>query len=59
VLRDAAIRAVNDEEFVEWATETGYYMDPKDPAGTWKGLDIKAKIFSDLRPLLDKAPGRN
>ena len=55
VLRAAAIRAVNDKEFVDWATETGFYMNPQDPAGTWKGLDTKANIFRELKPLVDKA----
>ncbi len=45
VLRDAAIRAVNDKEFVAWAGKTGGYMNPQDPAGTWRGLDAQAKIF--------------
>ncbi len=55
VLRAAAIRAVNDKGFVDWATETGFYMNPQGPAGTWKGLDTKAKIFRELKPLVDKA----
>ncbi len=59
VLRDAAIRAVNDKGFVDWATKTGYYMNPQGPAGTWKGLDAKAKIFQDLKPLVDKATGKS
>jgi len=55
VLRAAAIRAVNDKEFVEWATKTGFYIDPRGPKGTWKGLDTKAEIFKKLKPLVDKA----
>ena len=55
LLREAAIRAVNDKEFVAWATKTGFFMDPQGPKGTWEGLDTKAKIFTDLRPLVSKA----
>lgn len=54
-LRAAAIRAVNDKAFVEWATNTGFYIDPRGPKGTWKGLDTKAEIFRKLKPLVDKA----
>ena len=57
VLRAAAIRAVNDKDFVAWATKTGFYMDPRGPKGTWEGLDLKAKIFTDLKALVDKATG--
>ena len=55
VLRAAAIRATKDKEFVDWATKTGFYMNPQGPEGTWKGLDVKAKIFSELKPLVDQA----
>jgi tripartite-type tricarboxylate transporter receptor subunit TctC len=55
VLRAAAIRATKDKEFVDWATKTGFYINPQGPAGTWKGLDAKTKIFKELKPLLDKA----
>ena len=55
VLRAAAIRATKDKEFVDWATKTGFYINPQGPAGTWKGLDTKIKIFKELKPLLDKA----
>ena len=58
ILREAAIRAVNDKEFVDWATKFGFYMDPQDPAGTWQGLDKQAKIFRGLKPLVDKATGK-
>lgn len=58
VLRAAAIRAVKNEEFVEWATKTGFYMNPQGPEGTWKGLDIQAKVFRDLKPLIDKASSK-
>ena len=58
ILREAAIRAVNDKEFVDWATKFGFYMDPQDPAGTWRGLDKQAKIFRGLKPLVDKATGK-
>lgn len=55
VLRDATIRAVNDKEFTDWATKFGFYMNPQDPAGTWRGLDKQAEIFSELKPMVDKA----
>lgn len=55
ILRAAAIRAVNDKGFVEWATKMGYYMNPHGPKGTWKGLEVKAEIFKKLKPLVDKA----
>lgn len=58
VLRAAAIRAVKDKDFVNWATKTGFYMNPQDPAGTWKGLDAQAKTFRDLKSLVDKAAGK-
>ncbi len=57
VLRAAAIRAVKDKDFVAWATKTGFYMDPRGPEGTWKGLETKAKIFKELKALVDKATG--
>lgn len=55
LLRAAAIRAVNDKDFVAWATKTGFFMDPRGPKGTWEGLNTKAKIFTDLRSLVNKA----
>jgi tripartite-type tricarboxylate transporter receptor subunit TctC len=55
VLRAAAIRAVKDKGFVDWATKTGYYMNPQGPEGTWKGLDAQANIFRELKLLVDKA----
>jgi len=58
VLRAAAIRAVNDKAFVDWTTKTGFYMNPRGPKGTWKGLDAKAKIFQKLKPMVDKATGK-
>ena len=58
VLRDAAIRATKDPEFVSWATKFGFYMNPQDPAGTWRGLDKQAKIFTELKVLVDKATGK-
>ena len=57
VLRDAAIRATKDKDFVKWATKTGFYMDPRGPEGTWKGLETKARIFTELKALVDKATG--
>lgn len=57
-LRAAAIRAVKDKAFVDWATKTGYYMNPQGPKGTWEGLDTKADIFKKLKPLVDKATGK-
>ena len=59
VLRAAAIRAVKDKDFVDWATKTGFYMNPQGPAGTWDGIETKAKIFRELKPLVDKATGRS
>ncbi len=58
ILRAAAIRAVKDKDFVDWATKTGFYMNPQDPAGTWRGLDAQAKIFQDLRALVAKSTGK-
>ncbi len=58
VLRAAAIRAVKDKDFAAWATKTGFYLNPQGPEGTWKGLDTKAKIFQDLKPMVDKATGK-
>lgn len=58
VIRAAAIRAVNDKEFVAWATKTGFFMDPRGPKGTWEGLDAKASIFKDLRTLVEKAKSK-
>ena len=55
VLRAAAVRAVKDKDFVDWATKTGFYMNPQGPEGTWKGLDEQAKVFRNLKPLIDKA----
>ncbi len=55
VLRAAAIRATKDKGFVDWATKTGFYMNPQGPAGMWKGLDTQAQIFKELRPLVAKA----
>ena len=59
VLRAAAIRAVKDKGFVDWATKTGFYMNPQGPEGTWKGLDAQANIFRDLKSLIDKATHKN
>ena len=58
VLRAASIRAVNDKEFVAWAEKTGFFMDSRGPKGTWEGLDAKAKIFKELRSLLEKSKGK-
>jgi tripartite-type tricarboxylate transporter receptor subunit TctC len=58
VIRAAAIRAVNDKAFVDWATKTGFFMDPRDPKGTWEGLDSKAEIFKGLSHLVSKAKGK-
>ncbi len=55
ILRAAAIRAVNDKGFVDWATKAGFYMNPQDPAGTWRGLNAQAKTFTELKALVDKA----
>ncbi len=54
VIRDAAIRAVKDKGFVDWATKAGFYMNPQDPEGTWKGLDAQADAFKELAPLVAK-----
>jgi tripartite-type tricarboxylate transporter receptor subunit TctC len=59
VLRAAAIRAVKDKAFVDWATETGYYMNPQDPAGTWKGLDAQAETFRGLKSMVAKGGGKS
>ncbi len=59
MLRAAAIRAVKDKDFVDWATKTGFYMNPQGPEGTWKGLDAQAYIFRDLKSLIDKATHKN
>jgi len=58
VIRAATIRAVNDKDFVAWATKTGFFMDSRDPKGTWEGLDAKAEIFKGLRPLLAKSKAK-
>lgn len=55
VIRAAAIRAVNDKSFVDWAEKTGFFMDSRDPKGTWEGLDAKAEIFKKLKSTIDKA----
>jgi tripartite-type tricarboxylate transporter receptor subunit TctC len=58
VIRAAAVRAVNDKEFVDWATKTGFFMDSRGPKETWEGLDAKARIFEKLRPLVGKSKGK-
>lgn len=52
VIREAAIRAVKDKSFTDWATKTGFYMNPQGPEGTWKGLDAQAEAFKKLAPLV-------
>jgi tripartite-type tricarboxylate transporter receptor subunit TctC len=54
VIREAAIRAVKDKGFVEWATKAGFYMNPQGPEGTWKGLDAQADAFRKLAPMVAK-----
>ena len=58
VLRAAAIRAVKDKDFADWATKTGFYLDPRGPKRTWEALDTKANIFKELKTLVDKATGK-
>ncbi|MBT5051420.1 MAG: tripartite tricarboxylate transporter substrate binding protein [Rhodospirillaceae bacterium] len=55
VIRAAAIRAVNDKSFVDWAEKTGFFMDSRGPKGTWEGLEAKAEIFKKLKATIDKA----
>lgn len=55
VIRAATIRAVNDPAFVKWATGYGFTMKPAGPKEAWDGLQKLAKIFQDLKPLVDKA----
>jgi len=58
VIRKALEKVVRQPDFVAWAKETGYYLEPEGPEGFWKGLDAQEKIFLSLRPLIMKATGK-
>jgi len=55
VIRALAKEATQDAAFVKWATEYGFYMNPRGPKGMWKGIEVKKKIFKQLRALAEKA----
>ena len=55
VIRALAKEATEDPAFVKWATEYGFYMNPRGPKGMWQGIEVKKKIFKQLRALADRS----
>jgi len=58
VIRKAVQKVVRQPDFVAWAKETGYYLEPEGPDGFWKGLKSKEELFRSLIPLVKKARGK-
>ncbi len=54
-LREATKKVMADAAFQEWASKTGFYLNPQGPQGTWKGLNDKIEIFKKLRPIVEAA----
>jgi tripartite-type tricarboxylate transporter receptor subunit TctC len=58
VFRDAAIRAANDPAFKEWARTTGFYLRPQGPKAAWQALEDHTKVFTSIKPLIDKSTSK-
>lgn len=55
VIRTALTKAVRQDSYVKWATDTGYIVSRKGPADTRKALANTEKIFKNLQPSLKAA----
>ena len=54
-MRRSLRKIVAQPDFVAWAQENGYFLNPNEPAKLKETLEKNAEIYRKLKPVLEKS----